>query len=198
MEAVSDGYTDLPPGKLAAVVTYLEMRTPPTAGTSPTLSGVSIRRVEKPDLDWYRGLYRQIGEPWLWFSRLRMPDDELRTIVHHLEVDIFALSHNGVDGGLLEFDRRRMPDIELSFFGVVPSLIGKGVGRILLDHGLQTVWRHKPQRVWLHTSTLDHPRALEFYRKAGFLPYKRGLEVSDDPRLTGELPRDAAPHIPLL
>ncbi len=75
---MKDGYTDLPPGKLAAVVTYLEMRTPQPAKASTTMSDFEIRREEKPDLDWYRNLFRQIGEPWLWFSRLRMSDDELR------------------------------------------------------------------------------------------------------------------------
>jgi GNAT superfamily N-acetyltransferase len=118
--------------------------------------------------------------------------------VHHPEVDIFVLSHNGVDGGLLEFDRRKMPDVELSFFGVLPFLIGKGAGRALLEFGLCAEWQHGPERIWLHTCTLDHPRALEFYCRAGFLPYKRGIEVMDDPRVTGDLPRDIAPDVPLL
>ncbi len=194
---MNDGYTDLPPGKLAAVVTYLEMRTPPALAFA-TMSDFPIRRVEQPDLDWYRRLYRQIGQPWLWFSRLRISDDQLRKIMHHPAVDIFALSHNGVDSGLLEFDRRAMPDIELSFFGILPGLIGKGAGRALLEYGLKTAWEHRPQRIWLHTCTLDHPRALEFYRKAGFLPYKRAIEITDDPRLTGDLPREAAPDVPIL
>jgi GNAT superfamily N-acetyltransferase len=193
-----EGYSDLPPGKLAAVVTYLDMQTPPAFIPTPTTSELQIRRVAEAELDWYRRLYRAIGEPWLWFSRLRMKDDELRGIVHHPDVDIFVVSHNGVDGGLLEFDRRAMPDIELSFFGVVPQLIGKGAGRALLDYGLKAAWEHHPQRLWLHTCTLDHPRALDFYQKAGFVPYKRGIEIFDDPRLTGELSRDAAPHIPPL
>jgi hypothetical protein len=30
------------------------------------------------------------------------------------------------------------------------------------------------------------------------VPYKRGIEIADDPRLTGDVPRDAAPSIPLL
>lgn len=192
---MTDGYTDVPPGKLAAVVTYLEMRAaPPT----PTSSEYMVRLVEQPDLDWYRRLYRMVGEPWLWFSRLRMSDDELRAIVHDSNVDVFALSHNGADGGLLEFDRRHMPDVEISFFGVAPELIGKGAGNALLQFGLVAEWQHRPQRVWLHTCTLDHPRALEFYCKAGFVPYKRAIEISDDPRLTGELPRDAAPQVPIL
>ena len=104
-----DGYTDLPPGKLASVVTYLEMRTRPPLQATPTTSDFNIRRVTHPDLDWYRELYREIGEPWLWFSRLRISDDELRGILYDPAVDVFALSHAGADHGLLEFDRRRLP-----------------------------------------------------------------------------------------
>jgi len=193
-----DGYTDLPHGKVAAVVTYLEMRTPPQLSRAPTMSEFTVGRVADPDLDWYRTLYRVIGEPWLWFSRLRLSDDELRAIIHDPAVDVFTLSHEGVDHGLLEFDRRRFPDIEVSFFGVTPALIGKGAGRALLQHCLPLAWEHKPHRVWLHTCTSDHPAALAFYQKTGFVPYKRAIEISDDPRVTGEIPRTAAPHIPIV
>jgi len=196
--SVLDGYTDLPRGKLANVVTYLEMRTPPAAASSPAMSEYSIRREATPDLDWYRRLYREIGEPWLWFSRLRLSDDELRAVLHDPKVDVFALSHHGADQGLLEFDRRCFPDIELSFFGVIPALIGKGAGRTLLRQCLPLAWEHQPQRVWLHTCTADHPAALVFYRKFGFIPYKRAIEIADDPRVTGEIPRTAARHIPII
>jgi len=192
-----DGYTDLPPGKVAAVVTYLEMRTPPFPST-PAMSEFAVRHVSQPDLDWYRELYRVIGEPWLWFSRLRMSDEELRAVIHDPAVDVFALTHASEDHGLLEFDRRRFPDIELSFFGVTPALIGKGAGSALLQHCLPLEWEYKPQRVWLHTCTSDHPGALAFYVKAGFVPYKRAIEISNDPRLTGEMPRTAAHHIPIV
>jgi GNAT superfamily N-acetyltransferase len=195
---LNNGYTNLPPGKLAAVVTYLEMREVPPALHTPSSPEFNIRRVVQADLDWYRDLFRAIGEPWLWFSRLRMSDDELRAILHDEAVDVFALSQAGVDKGLLELDRRHMPDIEISFFGVVPELIGKGAGHPLLDFALVTAWQHQPERVWVHTCTFDHPAALSFYIKAGFMPYKRTIEIADDPRLTGDLPRDAAPQIPIL
>jgi GNAT superfamily N-acetyltransferase len=195
---VLDGYTDLPPGKLANVVTYLEMRRLPTDLAAPTMSEYAIRLVERPDLGWYRRLYREIGESWLWFSRLRMSDDELRGILHDPVVDVFELSRSGTDAGLLEFDRRSFPDIELSFFGVTPDLIGKGAGRALLAHCLLLEWQHEPQRIWLHTCTADHPGALAFYMKFGFVPYKRAIEIADDPRVTGDIPRGAAPHVPIL
>jgi GNAT superfamily N-acetyltransferase len=195
---VLDGYHDLPPGKLANVVTYLEMRRLPANLAAPTMSEYAIRLVEKPDLSWYRRLYREIGERWLWFSRLRMSDDELRGILHHPAVDVFAPSRGGPDVGLLEFDRRSFPDIELSFFGVTPDLIGKGAGRALLAHCLPLEWQHEPRRIWLHTCTADHPGALAFYMKFGFVPYKRAIEIAEDPRVTGDIPRSAAPHVPIL
>jgi len=68
----------------------------------------------------------------------------------------------------------------------------------LLAHCLPLAWEHHPQRVWLHTCTSDHPSALAFYQKIGFVPYKRAIEVADDPRLNGEMPRTAAPHVPIL
>lgn len=194
---VQDGYTDLPPGKLANVVTYLEMRTQP-AQSSPARSEFTIRHVERPSLDWYRRLFREVGEPWLWFSRLRMPDSELNAILSDPAVDVFALSWEGTDQGLLEFDRRGFPDIEVTFFGVTPALIGKGAGRALLAFGLALEWERQPRRIWLHTCTADHPSALRFYQKFGFQAYQRAIEIADDPRLTGEMPRTAAPHIPII
>ena len=195
---MQNGYTDLPPGKLANIVTYLEMRAPQPVPATPTMSEYSVRKVEAPVVDWYRRLYRAIGEPWLWFTRLRVPDDELRAILHHPAVDVFALSYRQADHGLLEFDRRNFPDIEITYFGVTPALTGKGAGSALLAHGLQIEWARSPQRIWLHTCSADHPAALPFYRKFGFVPYKRAIEIDDDPRVTGELPPSAGPHIPIM
>jgi hypothetical protein len=52
--------------------------------------------------------------------------------------------------------------------------------------------------MWVHTCTLDHPGALGFYRRNGFAPFARAIETFADPRLLGILPRDAAPHAPLI
>jgi len=53
-------------------------------------------------------------------------------------------------------------------------------------------------RVWLHTCTLDGPAALSFYMKCGFRPYKRAIEVANDPRIRGMLSEDAAPQVPII
>ena len=196
---IPDGYTDLPPGKIASIVTYLEMRQPPRTPPAAAPPGLFVRRVENPGLNWYRELYRAVGQDWLWFSRQRMSDAELAELIHHPQVEVYALSANSEgDKGLLELDRRSVSEVEIAYFGLTADTLGRGAGRYLLDQALATAWASAPQRVWVHTCTLDHPRALAFYLNAGFVPYKRALEVADDPRLTGQTPRTAAPHVPII
>lgn len=194
---ISDGYTDVPPGKLATIVTSLEMDAPPQPRPVPTGSW-ALRRVQLPALDWYRDLYRRIGEDWLWFSRLAMPTDDLQKILHSPEIQIYALVADGRDEGLLELDFRAAGDCELAFFGVTPAHVGRGAGRFLMNHAIEIAWSRPIRRFWVHTCTLDHPSALDFYRRSGFTPFRAQVEVVDDPRLTGLLPRDTAPHVPLI
>lgn len=193
-----DGYTDIALGKIASVVTYLEMLEHPSLTAIAAPAGIAFRRVVQPELDWYRELYRAVGEKWLWFSRLRMSDAELLNVLRNPKVEIFALSSHGEDKGLLELDCRSAPDVEIASFGLTADLVGQGAGRYLMARALEAAWAHFPQRVWLHTCTLDSERALSFYIKAGFVPYRRAIEVSNDPRFTGEIPKNAAKHVPLI
>lgn len=189
--------TPVPPGELAAVVTYLEMRSQPANEIPP--SSLSLRRIESPDLDEYRQLFRHIGAPWLWFSRLIMDDEKLSAIIRNSKVELYVVANeSGGDVGMLELDCRDSGECELAFVGLLPELSGKGHGRWLLARALRLAWRAGVNRVRVHTCTLDHPAALAAYRRAGFIPYKRAIERFPDPRLLGILPLDCAPQVPLL
>ncbi len=196
IELSLDGYTDLPAGKLANVVTYLERRPPETA-TLPD-PAFAIRRVEHPDLAWYRDLYHRIGEDWLWFSRLTMPADSLAALLNDPATTILAYERNGLAMGLAELSFARAGEVEIAMFGVVPEATGTGAARALMATALSETVRPGIKRVWLHTCTFDHPAAVRFYIGRGFRAYKFAIEVSDDPRLTGHLPRTAARHVALI
>ena len=157
-----------------------------------------MRRVETPDLDWFRDLYRRVGEEWLWFSRLQMTDAELAAIIQSPLVEVYALVQDGRDEGLLELDFREAGQCELAFFGVTAKLIGSGAGRWLMNRALELAWSRPVARVWVHTCTLDHPAAVAFYQRSGFRPFRRQVEIEDDPRLDGTVPRDAARHVPII
>lgn len=193
-----DGYTPVPAGKIASIVTYLELRARPAPLREPD-AALSVRRVERPDLGWYRALFRRIGEDWLWLSRLGMNDEELAAVIHDPGVEIYALDLGGAEAGLLELDFREAPGtVELAFFGVVPEFTGTGAGRFMMNRANEIVWSRPVERLMVHTCTLDHPAALGFYLKAGFTAYARAIEVTDDPRLEGILPRTAATQVPVI
>jgi GNAT superfamily N-acetyltransferase len=190
-------YEPVPDNELAAVVTYLEMRSPPEQPVPP--SPLTLKRVEVPQPEHYRELFRLIGGPWLWFSRLILDDAHLAAIIQHPRVEIYAVrDETGREVGMLELDFREDRECELSFIGLVPELSGKGYGRWFLAETVRRAWREGVDRVHVHTCSLDHPAALSAYRRAGFTPYKRAIERFPDPRLLGVLPRDCAPQIPLL
>jgi GNAT superfamily N-acetyltransferase len=190
-------YEPVADGELAAVVTYLEMRSPPI-GDVPS-SPLSLRRVGKPGADHYRRLFRLVGAPWLWFSRLIMEDAALEAIICDPLVELYSVEdQEGDEVGILELDFRQSGECELAFIGLVPELSGKGHGRWLLAEAVGRAWRDGVRRVHVHTCSLDHPAALSAYRRAGFTPYKRAIERFPDPRLLGILPRKCAPQIPLL
>jgi GNAT superfamily N-acetyltransferase len=192
-----DGYSDVPAGRIAAIVTHLEMTERPALVRDPK-GAWRLRRIETPGLDWFRDLYRRVGEEWLWFSRLRMPDAQLTSILQSPLVELYALVHDGRDEGLLELDFRTPPQCELAFFGVTASLIGSGAGRWLMNRALELIWSRPVTRVWVHTCTFDHPAALAFYQRSGFRAFRRQVEIAGDPRLDGIAPRSVARHVPII
>jgi GNAT superfamily N-acetyltransferase len=190
-------YATLSDTELAAVVTYLEMRAPPELKVPP--SPLSLKHVEVPQPEHYRELFRLVGGPWLWFSRLVLDDAHLAAIIQHPKVELHSvLDEGGNEVGMLELDFREPHDCELAFIGLIPELSGKGHGRWLLAEAVRCAWREGVERVHVHTCSLDHPAALAAYRRAGFMPFKRAIERFPDPRLFNILPKDCAPQIPLL
>jgi ribosomal protein S18 acetylase RimI-like enzyme len=100
--------------------------------------------------------------------------------------------------GLLELDRSVTGETEIVSFGVVPEEVGSGAARFMMDTLLADEFAAGQKRVWLHTCSFDHPAAIRFYQRHGFRPYKFAVEIVEDPRLSGHLPKHAAPQVPLI
>jgi GNAT superfamily N-acetyltransferase len=190
--------TPVDAGELAAIVTSLEMRERPKPRPLPA-APLRLVRWKEPGANAYRALFNRVGAPWLWFSRLLLDDAALEAIIRDPAVEVSAVvDRNGIEIGLLELDFRVGGACEIAFFGLVPELAGKGHGNWLMAQALASGWRKDVARMWVHTCTLDHPGALGFYRRHGFVPFARAVETFADPRLLGILPREAAPQVPLM
>lgn len=178
-------------GRLDITVTHLETTNRPDrlpAVTPPR--GSTLLRATQPPVSFYRYLYDTVGGPWLWYERRAMDDETLIGHIHDPDVEIYVLYRHGAPAGFAELDRRVPGEIELAYAGLVPDAIGTGLGLALLTWAAEIAWSYAPARFWVHTCTLDHPRALAMYQRVGFAPYKQEARQIDDPRTIGLFPAD--------
>lgn len=186
-------------GKLASAarirvdITYVQMHAPPTTLEVKAPPGATIRTIATPTVHFYRYLYNSVGAPWLWYERRLIDDDGIARIISHPQISIDVLFVEDVPAGFCEFDMRSWPELEIGYFGLMPDFIGRGFGPYLLDASIRSAWARDPRRVWLHTCTLDHPKALRTYLNAGFEPYREESIQIPDPRVSGVMERGRLP-----
>jgi ribosomal protein S18 acetylase RimI-like enzyme len=191
------GLHDVPAGHVATVVTYLEMTAEARMPTKPMPVGSTTTR-EQMDVDSYRALFRAVGAPWLWTSRLTTGDSALRKTLESNDTELWVIRNAEQAVGFIELDFSVPEVCELAFFGLVSSATGHGLGGPMMALAQDRAFGRGAERMTVHTCNLDDPRALGFYQKAGFTPVKRGVEVFADPRLGGPHDPATAPQIPCL
>ena len=125
-----------------------------------------------------------------------MADADLAAIIADPRVEVHVLYADGQPAGYLELDRRFPPDLEVGYLGVMGHAIGRGFGRFLIRTAVAKAAEYDAGRLWLHTCDLDHPRALDFYKANGFVPYKEETEIVPDPRALGLIREGAGAHVP--
>lgn len=197
--SLPDGFTDIPPGKLAAIATILERRTPPDDApfASTGKDDWRFERAERPDLAWYCDLLRRVGSNHLWYQRLMQEPEAIAAKIGDPATVIHALFADGKAEGIAELDCTEQARPELVYFGVTPELAGSGAAHFMMERLIAFAFARPIELLWLHTNTNDHPRAMGFYRRAGFVPVRQMLELADDPRLTGLFAPETAPRLPI-
>ena len=158
---------------LTARVTHLEMLAPPKHRVPmPIGFRLAVMRAKAMPLPFYRYLYEQVGKAHHWMLRRAMADPELAAIIHGEGTEIHVLYVEGSPAGFFELDLGGLPDeAEIAYFGVVPEFQGRGLARFFLSEAVSAAWTRQPARLVIHTNTLDNPRALQLYQRAGFSPY---------------------------
>lgn len=193
---IDEGTYAVPAGDLAVVVHHLVCTAPIAPREKP--EGLVLKREERMYPDVYRKLFRMVGRDWLWTSRLMLEDDALLKILLDPGVAIYTLHAGDGPMGMVELDIGDPTYPEISFFGLVPAAMGKGVGGWLMSHVQQQLFRDGAEKIRLNTCTLDSPQAMRFYLGTGFKAERREVRVFPDPRVVGLLDEDAAPYVPRL
>jgi len=128
-------------------------------------------RLGRPDVAFYRFLYKEVGWDWRWRDRLIIPESELEAAISQPEVSIYVPYVEGVPAGYVELARQGEAT-EVAYFGLRAGYMGFGLGKHLLSYGIQRAWDDGAKRLWVHTCNLDGPYAIPNYTKRGFSVYK--------------------------
>jgi GNAT superfamily N-acetyltransferase len=144
-------------------------------------AAVHLVRVEIPCPELNRFLYTAVGAGWTWYSRLPWSRARWLAYLDRPEVETWVAYVSGTPAGYFELERQDGASVEIAYFGLLPSFVGKGLGGHLLTAAVLRAWEMGAKRVWLHTCDLDHPRALANYQARGFTVFKVESQVEQVP-----------------
>lgn len=162
------------PQALETTVTYLEMSEHQINHIQRPLNiNAALLSTQNIPLHFYRYLYFQVGIHWNWEMRLRLTDVELANAIHSAGVEITVLYVDGAPAGFYEINRANDTSTDLAYFGMMPHVHGRGLGKWFLSAAIDACWSNDPEKVTVNTCTLDHPAALPLYQKMGFKPTRQ-------------------------
>jgi GNAT superfamily N-acetyltransferase len=155
------------------IVTYVEMTALDQLHAADPVPGLALEPLERnspliPDIQ------ARIGAPYSWKSASRTEEEWHVWFAENPGRTFWLLSFDRESVGMVSYDIHPGDEVEIETFGLLPEFVGKGLGGYALTLGIQQAWELAPSvtRVWLHTSTLDHPHALPNYHHRGFRTFR--------------------------
>ena len=159
--------------EIDVTTTELEMLSPgELKPKSPARNDVRVKKVAIPTAVINHFFFVNVGRPWKWYSRLKWTLADWQALVEKETTATWIGYIQGSPFGYIELDHQA-ENVEIAFFGLLPQFIGMGLGGYLLSEAIRLAWELEPQRVWVHTCTLDHKFALNNYLARGFSIYKK-------------------------
>ena len=158
------------------VVTHLEMVARPAYPRPhlPTGPVAALIAAERPPAWYFLGLYDRVGRDYEWTDQHGIGADSLAAFLHDPAVTLYTFMRAGWPHGFFVLDAREPDRCDLAYNGLVPEAVGRGLGTFLLQTAVHMAWdRPGTGTVTVNTNSLDHPRALPLYQKAGFEPVQR-------------------------
>ena len=171
--------------RIAVDVTFLKQVAPPFVAGPSLPRDTALVDVPACSVPFYRYLYDTVGAPYVWWLRRTTPDADIAAMLAEACVSIHVLYQGNEPAGFFELDGHAGRAMNLSYFGLLPHAVGKGMGPAFLRAAIDEAWRRKPSVVTVNTCTADHPRALPNYLHAGFQVIRTVHEIWDVPNRLG-------------
>ena len=133
-----------------------------------------IELVNPPDFQLNKFFYKNVGKKHHWVDRLVWTDKQWTDYIDNKKVKTFVLKKmNDLVGYyelILHLDQN---ETEIAYFGILEEYQNQKLGSFLLTSAIKNSFSFNPNRVWVHTCSLDHKNALKNYISRGMKIFKK-------------------------
>ena len=128
---------------------------------------------DKKNFELNKFFYKQIGVDHFWRDRLIWSDKIWSKYVENKNLETYILKRGEDLIGFYEQEYHNdCNEVELINMGILKDFRGLKLGSLLLSHAIAIASRKNPNRMWVHTCSLDHKYALKNYKSKGFEIFK--------------------------
>jgi GNAT superfamily N-acetyltransferase len=161
--------------RMHEVITCLEMTAPTQLVPGrPPPAPLEMEEVDSAAAPLVRSIYVRIWEGLASGGRMAWSDAQWEDELSRPGVRSWVARVHGGIVGFVELEAEPNAGVGIVVFGLVPDFVGKGFGGAFLTRATETAWKLMSQsggstkRVWVQTSSADHPHALPNYERRGF------------------------------
>ena len=133
-----------------------------------------VSLVEPADFQLNKFFYKNIGKNHNWVDRLIWTEKKWIEYTCDEKVKTYILKKKNDLAGYFELIfHKEKNEIEIAYLGLLKEYHNKRLGSYLLSSAIKNSFLIKPNRVWVHTCSLDHKNALQNYLSRGMKIFKK-------------------------
>ena len=131
-----------------------------------------VQLVQPIDFQLNKFFYKNIGKKHHWVDRLVWTEKQWIDYVSNDKVKTYVLKKKDEFVGYFELILHQN-EIEIAYLGLLEEYQNQKLGSHLLSSAIKNSFIEKPERVWVHTCSLDHKNALQNYLARGMKIFKK-------------------------
>tara|TARA_B100000989_G_scaffold297347_1_gene282896 strand:- start:3517 stop:4020 length:504 start_codon:yes stop_codon:yes gene_type:complete len=137
-------------------------------------NGFSLEKVEPENFQINKFFYKNVGKKHHWVDRLVWTDKNWIDYTTDSKVKTFIVKkYDDLVGYFELISHADQNEVEIAYLGLLEEYHNKKIGSFLLSTAIKNAFSEKPQRVWVHTCSLDHKNALKNYIARGMKIFKK-------------------------
>ncbi len=144
------------------------------SNTSP--EGYLVELIQSADFQLNKFFYKNVGKKHHWVDRLIWTDKQWIKYTSDKKVKTYVLRRYEDLAGYFELIiHKDKNEVEIAYLGLLEEYLNKKLGSYLLSSAIKNCFEYNPQRVWVHTCSLDHRNALKNYISRGMKIFKKEI-----------------------